>query len=96
MSQYGFPALVSEASDFSGTVILSSGQRHVLSFRKSEDGAIISDFSAFLVSSTFQVLVRHATMGLLPLGGPAFSSVTPGMFTVSGPTISSENASLVS
>ena len=96
LNQYGYPAAMMDASLFTGCVVLPSGQRENLTFLLGTDGmSVVASFQPKVVSSTYQVLVRHATQGLLSVDTSVFSSSPPGIFSVGGPFVSATNASLV-
>lgn len=96
LSQYGFAATERDVSLFTGVVVWPSGQRRSIAFSTSLDGsAITANFSPTVVAAAYQVLVRHATQGLLSVEAAAFSTLPPGFFSVPGPSVTSSNSSLV-
>lgn len=96
LNQYGYPGATVDASLFTGCVVLPSGQRENLTFALGTDGtSVVASFQPKVVATTYQVLVRHATQGLLSVDTSAFSSSPPGIFSVGGPVVSATNASLV-
>lgn len=94
LSQYGFLlTLALDSTLFTGIVVLPNGQRQTLEFDVVMNGsAVVAQFCPTVVSTAYQVLVRHATQGLLSVDAAFFSTTPPGIFSVAGPMVTNDSS----